>query len=223
MKTLTRFAAVATLAASAALPASAALLATYDLDAAAASTLPVASSAPGFAFSAASGVGATGGGFSNHFYFTNWDGAVNAAKYVSLTVSNAAAYTLSTMTFSVEYAQSGFAGTVYARSSLDGFASDVDSFAWANPASDVTDGDFDLSGLGVLNGLTELRFYFAAASTGHSVGFANHQPPGAGGGFPDVGRDIQINGNLAVPEPGSLALIGIGLAVACAVRRRKAA
>lgn len=219
MKSLTHFASA--LALIAAMPASAALLATYDLDAAAGATLPLASSAPGFTFSSATFNGVSAGGFSNHFYASNWDPTLNTAKYVSLTVSNAASYSLSTMTFSVEYAAQGIPGTVFVRSSVDGFASDVDSFSWANPGSEVTDGDFDLSGLGVLSGLTELRFYFSAASTGHSVGFANHEPPGAGNGLPDVGRDIQINGNL-IPEPASLALIGLGLAAAGAVRRRKA-
>ena len=203
----------------------AAVIATYDLYKATGSTTPVASTATGYTATALTRSAAlTGTAFDQHFYFSGWNSTVDLTKYFSLTINRTAAYTLGLMTFSVE----SVSGTttplsVFVRSNKDNFASNLDSFSWTSPSSDVTNGDLDLGGLGNLTGSTELRFYFTSPSATNALGFANHEAGGSGGGSADVGRDIVINGANAVPEPSVLALLGLGFAGFLAGRRKKMA
>jgi hypothetical protein len=163
-------------------------------------------------------VGVTAGGFSNHFYSTNWGTGLDLTKYYSVQITNAGPYNLGSVAFSAESIATA-ASTVFVRSSVDGYASNLSSFTWGDPGASVTNGLLTL-GLTGLSGLTELRFYFTAPDAFTSVGFANHEQPGAGAGLPDVGMDVFIDSEV-VPEPASLLLLGAGLS-AVGLRRRRA-
>ena len=178
----------------------AAVLATYELDSATGTTLPVTSVATGYTISPMSAIGVSGTAFSNHFYFSNWNATLNPAKYLSLTVGNPASYRLTNISFSVETSTVAPA-TVIVRSSADGFASDIASFSWSNDI--VTDVTLSLAPIGTRTGNTELRFYFFTPAPSTSTGIANHQPPGAGSGLPDIGVDVTLNGDL-VTAPASI-------------------
>ena len=147
-----------------------------------------------------SAIGLNGAAFSNHFYFNNWNATLNPAKYLSLTVGNPAPYRLTDISFSVETSTVAPA-TVIVRSSADGFASDIASFSWSNDI--VTDVTLSLAPIGTRTGNTELRFYFLTPAAGTDTGIANHQPPGAGAGLPDIGLDVTLNGDL-VTAPASI-------------------
>ena len=194
------FIAACFLALTAAHSAKAAVLATYDLNSATGTTLPVTPVAVGYTVSSMSAIGLNGAAFSNHFYFNNWNATLNPAKYLSLTVGNPAPYRLTDISFSVETSTVAPA-TVIVRSSADGFASDIASFSWSNDI--VTDVTLSLAPIGTRTGNTELRFYFFTPAPSTSTGIANHQPPGAGAGFPDIGLDVTLNGDL-VTAPASI-------------------
>lgn len=194
------FIAACFLALTAAHSAKAAVLATYDLNSATGTTLPVTPVAVGYTVSSMSAIGLNGAAFSNHFYFNNWNATLNPAKYLSLTVGNPAPYRLTDISFSVETSTVAPA-TVIVRSSADGFASDIASFSWSNDI--VTDVTLSLAPIGTRTGNTELRFYFFTPAPSTSTGIANHQPPGAGSGLPDIGVDVTLNGDL-VPAPASI-------------------
>lgn len=194
------FIAACFLALTAAHSAKAAVLATYDLNSATGTTLPVTPVAVGYTVSSMSAIGLNGGAFSNHFYFNNWNATLNPAKYLSLTVGNPAPYRLTDISFSVE-TNTVAPATVIVRSSADGFASDIASFTWSNDL--VTDVTLSLAPIGTRTGNTELRFYFFTPAPSTSTGIANHQPPGAGSGLPDIGVDVTLNGDL-VPAPASI-------------------
>ncbi len=201
-----------------ALPSQAAPISVHDLLGSGGTSLAVTTVAPGFTVTPMTAVGAIApaAGLNNHFYFTGWDTTLATNKYLTVSVQGGS-YVIDHVTFSVE-STSTVASTVSVRTSRDGFINTVDSFTWGDPDTSVTNGTLNL-GLTGLTGWTELRFYFTAPNTGTFVGFANHQPPGAGAGFPDVGQDFTINADpTAVPEPASMLLIGTGL-LGLAVRR----
>ena len=198
--------------------AKAAVLATYDLNSATGTTLPVTPVAAGYTISPMSAIGVPGTAFSNHFYFNNWNATFNPAKYLSLTVGNPAAYRLTDISFSVETSVVAPA-TVIVRSSADGFASDIASFSWTNDL--ITDVSLSLASIGTRTGNTELRFYFLTPAAGTFTGIANHQPPGAGSGTPDIGVDVTLNGDLvtatapaSIPTLSEWALIFLSSIVA---------
>lgn len=219
-KSLKRGLMAATVVAATASSAQASSIAVFDLLGSGGASLPVTTVASGMTVSPLAAVGALSpaAGLTNHFYFTGWGAALDTTKYLSVTLASAATYLLSDVTFSVESTTTS-PTTVFVRSSVDSFATDLSSFAWGDPGTSVTNGTLAL-GLGPLTGPTELRFYFTAPLATTFVGFANHEPPGAGGGLADIGRDISINGDV-IPEPASMLLLGSGLVGLVALRRRR--
>lgn len=159
----------------------------------------------------------------NHFRFNNWLPIVATNRYftTTLTIDAGSELLLTDMTYSVEdLPQAGDRSTFHVRSSLDGFAADIDAFTLTIPGQ-VTDRATDLSTLGPVTGAIEFRFYATTNAGGNTMGFANHLPGGSGQGLPDVGRNIRINGNVRpVPEPASLGLIVFGAGVVILQRRR---
>ncbi|MCB9857486.1 MAG: PEP-CTERM sorting domain-containing protein [Phycisphaerales bacterium] len=158
---------------------------------------------------------------ANHFRFNGWVPTVNASRYITttFTVDPGKLLNLSNMTYSVEdLPHSGTLTTFHVRTSLDGFASDIDAFSLTMPGV-VTDRTTDLSILGAVGGSIEFRFYATTLNPAITMGFANHLPGGAGGGLPDVGQNIRFNGEIVTaPEPGTILLVG--LAAVGIVRRQ---
>ncbi|HPF37576.1 MAG TPA: PEP-CTERM sorting domain-containing protein [Phycisphaerae bacterium] len=160
---------------------------------------------------------------SNHYRFTGWLSSVNTSRYIRTMLTVAPGYTLSLsdVSYSVEdLPHSATLSTFHVRTSLDGFASDVDAFTLSVPGA-VTDRVTDLSGLGSITGAIEFRFYATTTSPAMTMGFSNHLPGGSGAGLPDVGQNIRFNGDvIAIPEPGALTLLGLGATIVAARRRR---
>ncbi|MGZ8292244.1 MAG: PEP-CTERM sorting domain-containing protein [Telluria sp.] len=200
------------------------VIGTWDLAGATGTSLPVSMMAAGYTVTGMSAVGVSAVAFDNHFYFPGWGTTINTGKYFQMSVTHANPYVLNKMTFAAESTASTSA-TMYVRSSADNYASDIDSFTWASPNTEVTPGDFDFDALGTLAGTTTLRFYLTSTNANAYFGFANHQCKATGGGSgcgaADAGRDITLNGT--VPEPGAFALLGIGMVGFAAARRRKKA
>lgn len=206
--------------------ANAGLIAEYDFGTATGTTQ--AATTVGLDFSASDltlvNTANTATAFGNHFYMNGWDTSINLSKYYETTISStASAFSLSDITFSLEDL-SGLASDWAFRTSLDSFATDISlgSFGGGANAGQVTDFSIDASILGLLTSPITFRWYMTADNLSERAGFASHLPGAAGGGLPDVGQNLRINGNIAsVPESTSLALLGLGLAGIAFSRKKK--
>ncbi len=153
---------------------------------------------------------------SNHFYASQWGVAIDPTKFytTSITVAPGKQLQFGDLTYSVEDTGPTLIAnsTFHVRSSLDSFTADLDRFALDNDEGLVVDRITDLSGLGVVTGTVEFRFYATTETPNIDMGFANHLPGGAGEGLPDVGQNIRFDGVVSdIPEPGGLPLGLAGL------------
>lgn len=218
--TIRKFGASLLVAAGLCTPAVAVQIAHYDLAPASGTSLAPTSTLAPFTASALVLVNGdnTASAFGNHFYHNNWDATLNTSKYYQNTIgAGGSAFTLSGVDFSLE----NFFGIsdYFLRSSLDGFSGNIATGSFAGGL--VTNFGVDLSSLGVIGSDITFRWYMTG--TGQSVGFANHEPGGAGAGLPDIGQDLRFSGQLAtgVPDGGTTAaLLGLALLGFVAVRRK---
>lgn len=164
-----------------------------------------------------SGLGEGSGGVfnSNSFSSATLADAISANDFLSFGFTPAVSVDLTDIQVGIDRSGTG-PTTVHLLSSIGGFTagSEIASFAIPDPEDTVS---FDLSSLTGVSTPTEFRFYFTGASS--SVGTSSIESilTGSSG---TVG--LQVNGvaTAAIPEPSSIALLGL-CGLAGAVRRRK--
>lgn len=183
--------------------ANAGLIVEYDYSPASGTTLNASYTASNYVASGLTlnNAANTANAFGNHFYHNGWDATFNANKYYEATISNANLFTFDSLSFALE--NTSGTSTYWLRSSLDGFAADLATGNFSGGL--VTNFSSDLSTLGGINAPVSFRWFIASTTT---AGFANHECPGAGCNFVDVGQDLQF---FAVPEPSTLAIFALGL------------
>jgi hypothetical protein len=156
------------------------------------------------------------------FRSDDWDTTLNTGEYYQVTITVNAGYTMFLAAVGAEFSMSEdptgsgtFTSTL--RSSLDGYASNLDVWSPGSTGNTLTR-TVNLSGLGGITGAITFRWYLTT-SAGQLAGFSGANPAG-----PDEDSSLVFSGTVsAVPEPGTLALVGLGAAgVAFARRRRKA-
>jgi hypothetical protein len=195
-------------------PASAITLVQYDPLGSQASNVPVAPAivAPGVLAGDLSQIG-----FED--FWTNVDvlpvGRISSSPTIDvgqyLTFSVSGRLDVDTLAYSLlSYLNAG-ATIASVRSSIDGFAADIDTLT-PSLASGLQLLTFDLTGLPVVSGSTEFRIYFYGAPVDlRDWADLASTARGASG--------LTLSG-VVVPEPGSLALLGLGLAGLGLSRRR---
>ncbi|MDF1712717.1 MAG: PEP-CTERM sorting domain-containing protein [Akkermansiaceae bacterium] len=140
---------------------------------------------------------------------------ISVGDYTTFTLTPDAGFMMSLDNITYDYQSYGFAGTggytFFIRSSIDGFAADLDTSSSFEGAARV---DFDVSSLTDLTGPTEIRIY-ASTPTAGSRWFDLQ------GSNTDPSLGLIVNGDVApIPEP-STALLSALAGLALTVRRRR--
>jgi len=159
-----------------------------------------------------SGVGVNGnaGRFNgNGWTETSLNDAITDNDYFTWSMDAAPTYQFSVTNIVFNFERSSTGGQDWAlRSSADSFTANLTTFTGLDNGSTET---VDLSAAG-LDDLTTIEFRFYGYNGSSSVGSA---------GFEGSGNDLVINGTTSlIPEPGTMAMLGAGLAFILAARRR---
>lgn len=159
------------------------------------------------------GAGISEAANGNRFNANNWveadlTDAIANGDYFEWTVSAQAGYVFTVTNVGFNFQRSSTGPADYTlRSSVDGYASDLDTFVGLANGSSVESDIDDLSDLSTVT----FRFY----------GYGNSNTAGTSG-FEGTGNDLRIEGTIsAIPEPATAALAAIGAAAAVLFRRRK--
>lgn len=195
------------------------LLAAWDINGVNAAAIPVftnTTSAVGITSNStvlSLGAGITPSGTANTFGGTTWSaadyaGAVSSNDYISWFLQADAGYsiTVTNISFGFQRSATGPSNMVL-QSSFDGFSANLFSSNGITGLSFSPDFGLSLAGSNSI----EFRIY-AFFGANPSTGLARHQN--------GVGNDISIEGTVAIPEPGTMALMGIGL-LGLGILRRK--
>lgn len=150
----------------------------------------------------ASGTASTFGGTS--FDETSLVNAIAANDYISWIVQADPGFEISVTNISWNFNRSGTGGSnLVLRSSFDGFASDLyitNDFPFTAGGGDA---NFALSLSG--SNTVEFRIYAWGASAGSGIDRLRSL----------TGEDLVVQGTLVVPEPGTIALMGLGAVGFC--------
>jgi len=159
------------------------------------------------------GLNATGNGdrFCANNFADTLANAITDSDYFTFTLEASSSYSFSLSSMVFNWQASGTGPQSFALfSSVTGFTDSDALDDWVGVGNGVTE-TADLSGVSALQGVSgpiEFRVYgYGASGTGGT------------GGFEGSGDDIIVNGTVAIPEPATMSLLGLG-ALAMVLRRK---
>jgi hypothetical protein len=166
------------------------------------------------------GAGLTANGnpdrFNAYGFSTALNDSISGNDYFTFTVSAISdPFSLSSLNFNVQRSTTSGPSNWTVRTSADAYATDVASFTTLGAVNTTYALSADLSGNSALQNLaTPLTVRIFGWGGSSTVGNA---------GFEGTGQDIQVNGTTGtpIPEPSTLALLGLGFSTLLGLRKRR--
>lgn len=200
--------------------ANAALVVQYDPTGAQTSGVAVAASVIGAGVTSATSLSQTG--FEN--FWNNTDvlpvGRISSSpsivlsEYLSFSVVLGSTFDFTTLLYDKRSYNGAGPTAASVRSSLDAFAADIDVLA-VNGGGDQSL-SFNLGSMAQTSGQVDFRLYFYGSASDRTD-WADLVSTARGG------NGLRLNGDQVVPEPATLALVGLGLVAAGVARRSRPA